>query len=167
MRTRKPVTVMALLSALPMMTTTVAQATTSRPLPIRERLEAAFAGIEIPDPKGRCSEPALVLRYVGEGTISHLGRVTFASSHCSYVTSTGELTGRYGEAEMVIEAANGDQVHATYSGRQIDETRYLEFMTITGGTGRFSEARGALVEIVTLDLATFNVSIRGWGWIVK
>ena len=116
-------------------------------------------------PQGRCAELALLISYEGEGIITGVGKVSFATSHCSYLTPDGQLAGRYGEAEMVMLTPAGDEIYATYSGQQIDDTRYLEFLTITGGTGMYEGAVGSMIEIVTVDLATFDVSIRGWGWI--
>lgn len=168
MRTRRAITVMSLLAAVLMLFASVAQAANPRPQPIRERLEATFAGIEVPAPEGRCSKPAALLHYVGQGTISRIGKVTMVSSHCSYVTDTGEPSGRYGEAEMVIKVTDSlDEIYGTYSGYQLDETRYLEFLRIKGGTGQFADVRGSLIEIVTVDLESFNVSIRGWGWMLR
>jgi len=162
---KKSVVVMTLITAFLMMYTTSAQATGSRPMPVRERIEGSLTAMPVVAPEGRCSELALLLSYAGEGTLSRIGKVTFTTTHCSYLTPEGQPTGRYGEAEMVLVTGNGDEIHATYEGRQLDETRYLEFMRIRGGTGEFTNARGSILEIVAVDLTTFDVSIRGWGWI--
>lgn len=161
-RTRSSVTAMIVIGVL--MMGAIAQAAPIQGRPFQERLEASFVSIDMPALE-RCSEPALLLHYAGEGTMSHLGRVTFQSSHCSYLDEDWvDVTGEYGEAEMVIVASSGDQLWATYEGQQIgDTTTYIETMTITGGTGRFEGASGLVREIVTVDSATFNVSIRGDG----
>lgn len=166
MRTTKTVTLLSLLTALLMLIATVAQATSPQPLPVRERLEGSLAAIPVPAPEDRCSQPALLLQYAGEGTLSHVGKVAFTSTHCSYLTAEGQPSGRYGEAVLVMVGPRGDEIHATYEGRPLDATHYLEIMEITGGTGRFAQATGEIVEIVTLDMTTFGVSVRGWGWIV-
>jgi len=161
----RSVTAMFLPTALLMIIASSAQATPTRPLPLRERFKGSLAVMPALAPEDRCNEPALLLSYDGEGTMSHLGQVTWSSNHCNYLTPEGYPSGRYGEADLVIVAASGDEIHATYDGHQIDDTRYLDLMRITGGTGPFAEARGAALEIVTLDLATFDLWLRGWGWI--
>lgn len=168
MTTRRNLTLMSLVAAVLMLMTSVAQATGPRAKPVRESLQGEFIGIEAPAPAGRCSDLALQLSYAGSGRISGIGDVTFESTHCSYLDSDFESTGRYGEAELVMTVtATGDEIYATYEGRQLDETRYFEVLRMKGGTGEFADARGVIFEIVTLDPATFNVSIRGWGWMVK
>ena len=167
MRRSRSTILLSLFTALLMLFASVAQASDSTRIPVRERIEGSLAGPPILAPEGRCSELALLISYQGEGILTGVGKVSFATTHCSYLTPEGHLAGRYGEAEMVMVTRSGDEIYATYSGYQIDETRYLEFMRITGGTGRFDEAAGALMEIVTVDLATFDVSIRGWGWMLR
>lgn len=141
----------------------VGEATPIRGVPIRERLELDFAGIEAPAPEGRCSAPAALLHYSGEGWMSHLGRVSVTSNHCSYVDEQGNPTGTYGQAELVIVAAGGDELHGTYRGWLVEGTTYAEILVITGGTGRFEDAVGVIVERVELDPETYAVSIRGRG----
>ena len=169
MRTRRTMAIVVVLVVMVMAFATVAQATPRKVLPIRVMTEAVFVPEQsiIPAPEGRCSGPALLLHYSGEGTMGGLGEVTFESDHCSYLEDDWEtLAGRYGEAEMVITVLeNGDRIHASYEGRQLNDTRYLEFLRITGGTGVYTGATGAAYEIVTVDLTTFTASIRGGGWI--
>ena len=166
MRTRRTLTLMTFMTAFLMLMTSVAQAGGPKAEPVRESLEGNFAGIAIPAPTGRCSAPAALLSYAGTGYLGGVGDVTFTSAHCSYVLPEGE-PGRYGEAVLTMVTADGDEIHATYKGRQLDETRYFEVLRIVGGTGDFEDASGVIFEIVTVDLTTYNVSIRGWGWIVK
>ena len=168
MRTRRTLTLMTLMAAFLMLMTSVAQAAGPRAEPVRESLEGHVAGMPAPAPDGRCAELALLVPYAGQGHLSGIGDVTFETTHCSYLDPvTYELLGRYGEADLVMTTESGDEIHATYKGRQLDETRYFEVMRITGGTGEFEDARGLIFEILTVDLSDFSISISGWGWIIK
>lgn len=75
------------------------------------------------------------------GNVSHMGRSTMTSSHCT--PSAGEIEG----GEMTLTAANGDQVFMDYMGtaQPPDEDGIIvvdvEFV-ITGGDGRFDGATG-------------------------
>lgn len=167
MRTRRTLILMSLLAALLMLMTGVAQAANPKSHPVRERIEGSLVAPPTLAPEGRCSELALLIQYQGEGILTGVGKVDFISSHCSYLTPDGQLAGRYGEADMVMTTRSGDEIYATYAGYQIDEFRYLENLQITGGSGKYSGSSGALVEIVNVDLTTFDVSVRGWGWILR
>jgi len=76
-----------------------------------------------------------------KGTATHLGLMTLHSEHC--VTPTGGM-----EGSMVFTAANGDEVHATYSGGSTppgpigEPVHATATVVIAGGTGRFAKASG-------------------------
>jgi hypothetical protein len=76
------------------------------------------------------------------GTVSHLGRTTMSSSHCTPAGETIE------GGEMTLVAANGDQVSIHYSGYAPFPGEGTEFIDaeldfeIVGGTGRFEGATG-------------------------
>lgn len=95
----------------------------------------------------------------GTGVAQHLGRVTWSSSEVANFcvdpanSALGSVTG-----SLVITAANGDQLSATYTttvnadfaaGQLTARGNY----TITGGTGRLSGASGSGILDVTGSLA--------------
>lgn len=83
----------------------------------------------------------------GSGRMSHLGRVTFQVTHCTFA---GE--GRFAEGELTITAANGDQLFLEHSGTfelvldgsgtVVGSDVDLDWV-IVGGTGRFAGASGS------------------------
>jgi hypothetical protein len=98
------------------------------------------------------------------GNFSHLGKTTLVSSGSGTVSgSTINFTGT-----STTSAANGDQLFGTFIGTaqvsspipvvgQVNEFTFV--LTITGGTGRFTDASGTLTievqqEIVSFDGAT-------------
>ena len=82
----------------------------------------------------------------GAGQASHLGRVTLTSTEILDLTaSPGRLTVRDGQ--MVMVAANGDELHWRYSGGgplpdANGDSPITGTFVITGGTGRFADASG-------------------------
>lgn len=158
---------MAYVSSLPdptMLTASVTRETSPGPLPARQRMESRLTGVVARPPRGRCTRPALLCAYTGEGTLSHVGSVRFHSTHCVYATAGGRPNGHFGEAEMVMVTPGGEEIYATYTGQRFAESKYLVFIRVTGGSGKYSEMTGSLVAIATLDPATSDVFIRGWGW---
>lgn len=110
--------------------------------------------------EGRCGEGALwISTMAGTGTITHLGRVTWEAEHCFFADFT------FGEAELTITAANGDQLFGTYAGSMTGETTWVDTMIILDGTGRFDGATGEVAESGWYDPDTGYVEIIGEGWI--
>jgi hypothetical protein len=144
-----------------------ARANPPGPLPVRQRMEGRRKGMTAVAPRGRCSGPAVLCTYSGEGMLSHVGRVRFHSTHCGYLTVERQPIGRLGEAKMIMVTCDGDEIYATYTGQRLDGPKYLVSMRITGGSGEYSEVTGSLVAIITVDSATSDVSIRGWGWMAR
>jgi hypothetical protein len=84
----------------------------------------------------------------GSGTFSHLGKTTY-TLNITFVLTGPTTVGLSGTGTLV--AANGDQVFVTFTGtatvpspvpavgQQVD---FTFVSTITGGTGRFSDASG-------------------------
>jgi hypothetical protein len=108
---------------------------------------------------GRCSQPSQwVSTSAGSGVISHLGRVSWTTEHCFQL-----FAGTFGDAELVITAANGDQLFGTYDGVMTGETSFAESLVITGGTGRFAGASGTIEESGWFDPGTGYMEIDGIG----
>jgi hypothetical protein len=80
----------------------------------------------------------------GSGTASHLGKVTLVSRDC--VIPISETAFSFASNRLVLTAANGDQIFATYSGTLTVEGGVGAISggyQIVGGTGRFLNAIGA------------------------
>jgi hypothetical protein len=93
---------------------------------------------------------------VGEGQATHLGHFTFVSPHLSGLIDFS-INGT-----QIITAANGDELHTTLSGNLhpvVDGTGHVFLVgdiagTITGGTGRFSNATGSFTFSIVFDTLT-------------
>lgn len=137
--------------------------------PIKEDLSGYVLGMEFSPafPEGdtfggRCSRPSQwVSTSAGSGVISHLGRVSWALEHCYQL-----FDGTFGDAEVAITAANGDQLFGTFDGIMTGETTFAETMIITGGTGRFVGASGSVAETGWFDPDTGYMEVTGFGVIV-
>lgn len=111
---------------------------------------------------GRCSEPSQwVSTSAGSGVMSHLGSVTWTLEHCYQL-----FDGTFGDAEVVITAANGDQLFGTFDGVMTGETTFAETMVITGGTGRFVGSLGSVAETGWFDPDTGYMEVTGVGSII-
>jgi hypothetical protein len=108
---------------------------------------------------GRCSEPSQwVSTSVGSGVMSHLGSVTWTLEHCYQL-----FEGTFGDAEVVITAANGDRLFGTFDGVMTSETTFAESLVVTGGTGRFSGATGSISETGWFDPVSGYMEVSGSG----
>ena len=89
------------------------------------------------------------------GQATHLGKVTLISQDC--ITPMTQASFSFASDQLVLTAANGDQVFATYSGVLTSEGT-VGVITggyqIVGGTGRFSQATGAGSVHGVEDLST-------------
>lgn len=93
----------------------------------------------------------VLVRLVGTGTASHLGRYTMVSEF-TLTPATLSAAGR-----VTFTAANGDVLTATFTGRSVvtgGTVAIVESLTITGGTGRFAGATGTATLRRTLTRAT-------------
>jgi hypothetical protein len=133
--------------------------------PIRENLSGYTIDMRFPDSSGgptfggRCSEPSdWISTSAGTGTISHLGKVSWTTEHCFQLSA-----GTFGDAEVVITAANGDQLFGTYNGVLTGPTTFAEILIITGGTGRFTGATGTIEETGSFNMDTGYMEVNGLG----
>lgn len=111
-----------------------------------------------PEPSPRCAAPTVLLSLEGDGTVSRVGRVTAAGSHCIVDDPADpNFTG----GELVLVAAGGSLL-LSYSGT--DTAGDLEgTFTITGGTGAFAGAsgEGTLSGVALPDAESGIVMLRG------
>lgn len=115
--------------------------------------------------EGRCATPSdYVIEFSGTGQATHLGTVTAVFEHCSRMDvdmSTGAVEFKYGDGQMIMLAANGDELRATYTdgtGELMADgnVAWSDAFTLTGGTGRFAGASGSGHDAGTTH------SVTGW-----
>lgn len=114
-------------------------------LPFRGTLDAQETGQFQPVTR------TVLVRLLGTGTASHLGRYTAVSE---FTLSPATLTAA---GRVTFTAANGDVLTATFTGRSVvtgGTVAIVESLTITGGTGRFAGATGDATLRRTLTRAT-------------
>jgi hypothetical protein len=117
-------------------------------LPFRGTLEASE------------TENGALHHLVGTGNATLLGRFTLTSDfivNAATVTASGTAT---------WTGANGEQIFTTHTGQGVVTFPLLatvETQTITGGTGRFADASGAIVLERSINLLTLisSASITG------
>jgi hypothetical protein len=137
--------------------------------PIEEDLTGFMIGMQLapgfPDGDtfgGRCSVPSQWLSTsAGSGVMSHLGRVSWTLEHCYQL-----FAGTFGDARVVITAADGDGLYGTFDGVMTGETTFMETLIVTGGTGRFAGASGAIDETGWFDPDSGYMEVTGVGSIV-
>ena len=128
----------------PLVTTGQTMATTASgsAVPFEGRIEGTYEGVGFP--------PVITVHLDASGEASHLGRFTLTSVHdVNFDTFEGQ-----GTATLV--AANGDSLFCDTSGKaSLLPPGFLivETCEITGGTGRFADARGGFtLERVTVPI---------------
>ena len=92
----------------------------------------------------------------GEGVATHLGEYTTSLEGTATITPTGV----FGSGTQTIVAANGDELTGTYTlstpgAPGVAHTTTI-VSTITGGTGRFSDASGTVTTVVEVSPISFN-----------
>jgi acyl-coenzyme A thioesterase PaaI-like protein len=106
-----------------------------------------------------------VIRQLDVGTcqISHLGRSTMVSDKVIALMAGTQ------NADVALTAANGDMLHASGSGTNTmvapGKFAFRVELTITGGTGRFSDASGMIVSEGVAELATATAQVTMAGTI--
>src|SRR5262249_10888811 len=93
----------------------------------------------------------------GDGEITHLGHTRMWGDGVWYGTGQGTFAVSFGS--VIIRAANGDVVYATFEGNGVRDAygnvgfADLSF-TILGGTGRFENATGGFEVLFSYDPET-------------
>lgn len=112
------------------------------------------------NPKGCASGFTTII--TATGPASHMGRTTWVSQHCLALA-----TNTFTDTELVLTAANGDQIHLTYTGSCPGEIPAVGdsftcsgHAVVTGGTGRFLEATGHL----QWDATTVFEGLEDFSW---
>ena len=103
---------------------------------------------------GPCGTSGVVLEVTGTGHATHLGRHSGFYREC-LDPATGAVTG----GTFTLTAADGDTIFGTFSGQAVptddpDLVNYEDPGVITGGTGRFADARGRVTTSGLANLAT-------------
>ncbi len=102
---------------------------------------------------------------MGWGPTTHMGMTFGFAEHCSYRPVDGPPDGTYGQGTLILYAANGDILNATYDdGVSLSPAPVIQFMDYftfhDGGTGRFTFASGGGVDIGAVDLRDFSFSFQ-------
>ena len=139
-------TIIALLLAILIVSTTLAAASARRPLPLKGSIEA----LETYQING----PTMLVTATGSGEATHLGHYTV-----SYEVEVDLPTGTGTGLSAHYVAANGDSLFAEGAGQATptdDPNVFLvvETFTITGGTGRFAGATGSFTEERRVNIQT-------------
>jgi hypothetical protein len=126
----------------------------------------------MPDPDCLAVNPwGISTHSSASGNATHLGNVTMSSGHC---TPAADST-IYAGGEMVITAANGDQLYFDYGGTcpTLDQLVVGETFSCTvdfdvvGGTGRFIRAEGSGNGLVYVDFLGLGApSMPAW-WVFE
>jgi hypothetical protein len=97
--------------------------------------------------------PIQSVRSFGSGIATHMGKTSFeAASTVNFTVQPATINGT-----AILTAANGDELHTAFTGTTATAagTATGNFVhTITGGTGRFSNASGTLKATSIHNLAT-------------
>lgn len=105
---------------------------------------------------GPCSS-GLLLEVTGTGHAAYVGEY---SGH--YRECFDPATGIVADGSFTLTTANGDTVFGTFTGQAVPDSgsgvHYDDPGVITGGTGRFADARGSINTRGVADLATGEYS---------
>lgn len=114
----------------------------------------------------------LVGSTTGRGTASHMGAVTLAASDCP-VTQDG-INFYFSDGRLTLTAANGDKLTASYYGSLLPVPGSNPVLhaingsfAVTGGTGRFTHARGGGSLQGSQDLTTLQGRYEVQGMLSK
>lgn len=111
----------------------------------------------------RCSAPLRFGVSDAVGNALHMGNMTYHTEQCVSPTN-GQITG----GVLVLTAANGDELHGTFSGQAYSlpgESHVVADFVFTGGTGRFEHATGEAGMTAILDVHMGVPPFPGrWEW---
>lgn len=111
-----------------------------------------------------CPEGTVAISGIGRGVTSHLGKAEVYFSHCGYYI-LDESNPTYVDGYGIMTAANGDQIFSTYYGELTGPDAFVNYNTITGGTGRFENVTGAYTEYGTVAFTAtgfdFEINLDG------
>jgi hypothetical protein len=115
--------------------------------------KGSLQGSEIDTPEGGPPPTTLSVDGSTTGLATHVGQFSF-SYHLTVTLATGHATGT---GHLI--AANGDSIDTTIEGQGTETDTpnvdsIVEMNIITGGTGRFSEARGNFTVERLLNMVT-------------
>ncbi len=103
---------------------------------------ATVTGVAGPPPSGT---PPWYMEVQGSGVATHMGKVAVFQHHLVVPTADPNVLD-FHEGVFVWTAANGDELHGTYSGHlQIVSATLTEIVgtfAVDGGTGRFKDSTG-------------------------
>jgi hypothetical protein len=111
---------------------------------------------------GRCPGGASwLISFSGTGHSTHLGELTWASSHCTLITSLTPPNVAIFSGRLQFVADNGDVLNENYVGvgglfAEGDQLCTNTAASFNGGTGRFTDASGSAME-----LGCWPASIQG------
>jgi hypothetical protein len=92
--------------------------------------------------------PVQYIRIEGFGELSHLGKTSFVNLSTLVLTPPAPFIST---GTSVMTAANGDQIYTTFRGVHVPQEDGSLLVTIThtitGGTGRFSDASGEYTAV--------------------
>lgn len=139
-----------------------------RAVPIHEDLVGQMTSIDEADPffegslfDGRCSAVSnYVITFEGTGIVSHLGRVTWHSEHC-----TQYFAGTASDGVFTLVASNGDTLVQHYVVEIHSATESTKIATFADGDGRFAAATGEITSESVWYPEIATITFDGSGWI--
>lgn len=140
--------------------------------PLNGSLEGV-ANFNMTGREARCRTMDLpfVTESTGSGTATHMGRLTWSSSHCTEMpASEPPPYFVFERSRTTFVAANGDELYVEGTGEQhdpLDETdprpmALVMYCTITGGTGRFRNATGSFEMRGEVRLPAGGMEVPDW-----
>jgi hypothetical protein len=127
---------------------------TAQDLPLKGSLDgAANFNFDETERANRCRTTDLpfITESAGSGNATHMGPLTWSSSHCTeHPAGDAPPYFVFERGMQILVAANGDEIYIRYTAEQVDpidehDPQPMTLVgrgTVTGGTGRFANATG-------------------------
>ena len=103
------------------------------------------------------------------GQALHMGNITYYTKQC--IARNPDLTTIITGMELVVTAANGDELHGTFTGGSRpagtpvgSQTLVTATFVFNGGTGRFENATGSAEMTAVLNTAAVSPYPGRWEW---